>query len=198
MMDWCCHFLCGANDFLALVQISQFCQDCFLPAPLRLLRLLCLWMEPLAHFRHHHSQNFQHPQWSVWHLLSKKSKQYRFRTLTMTTFWPPYFLFSLFILLHKSQIISISKSCSEKEWRADTDKPPIVNDGNPVTKKISFIHEMCGQYNGTAFLVLDQKVPDWTTGIGVHTCCRLVEDHSSEKKKSINWIEEIVTFLTKR
>ena len=44
-----------------------------------------------------------------------------------------------------------------------------------VAKQVCLVHEVGGEDDGAAELVLDQQVPDGSSGVRIHTCSRLVQ-----------------------
>ena len=50
-----------------------------------------------------------------------------------------------------------------------------VDDGNAVAEQVRLVHEVGGEDDGAAQLVLDQQIPDGSSGVRIHSSSRLIQ-----------------------
>ena len=60
---------------------------------------------------------------------------------------------------------------------------PAVDDGDPVPQQVGLVHEVGGEDDGAARLVLGQQVPDGPPRVRVHTRRRLVQHHNPKQQE---------------
>ena len=62
-----------------------------------------------------------------------------------------------------------------KRHRERIDILSTVDDGNAVAQQVGLVHEVGGEDDGAAQLVLDQQVPDGSTRVRIHSSSRLIQ-----------------------
>ncbi len=65
----------------------------------------------------------------------------------------------------------------EEERRAAALELSAGHDGDPISKQVSLVHEVCGQQDGAAALLSLQQVPGGPAGWGVHSWGGLIQHH---------------------
>lgn len=75
----------------------------------------------------------------------------------------------------------------QKQGTSTTLQNSVGHDGNPVSKEISLIHEVCGQEHCTTGSVLLEDSPDLSPGIWIQSRWWLIQNHNLQYKKIVNY-----------
>jgi len=93
--------------------------------------------------------------------------------------------------LHQGQVVADAVQRLQEEGAAAAHQLATVDDGDAVAEQVGLVHEVGGEDDGAALLVLDEQVPDGSAGVGVHSSGRLVQHH--HPGNFWKWLSEVVT-----